>query len=126
MAILFCCSISTDPAILMHLLSTSPKQTIKLHIFKNERKAGVKCDHRLNRVMMMNRLPLSVWAHWVVQSIPIKTKNLSSYLAIAYAHSLKLCKPMFMFTYTNEWLLAASYAILLLVVSNILDSLLCR
>ena len=91
----------------MHLLSTTPKQTIKLHIFKSERKAN-KCDHRLNRVRIMNQLPLSVWAHWVVQSIHV---TIEIWPLKYYVSHVQM----------NASLLYIPYAILLVVACDVLD-----
>lgn len=59
-----------DPALLEKLLLKNPEETVKFKVYKRDRCPQISSvDRRLTRVKNMNRLPIGVWARWVVESI---------------------------------------------------------
>ncbi len=54
------------------LLEENPDQMIKFKVYKRDRMPQASTvDRRLTRVKNLNKLPIPVWANWVVESIPI-------------------------------------------------------
>ena len=60
-----------EPANLEKVLLENPEQMIKFKVYKREEieEIDADVDRRLNRVKNQNKLPLGVWASWVVESI---------------------------------------------------------
>ena len=63
----------TDSTILENLLADAPDQAIKFKVYKREQIPEITIDRRLTRVRNQNRLPIGVWAHWIVESILVYT-----------------------------------------------------
>ena len=59
----------TDPKVLEDILINTPEQTIKFKVYKRERDDEVELDRRLRRIRNQNKLPIGVWAQWLVESI---------------------------------------------------------
>ena len=59
-----------DSALLGKLLLDNPEQTVKFKVYKRDCCPEISSvDRRLTRVKNKNRLPVGVWARWVVESI---------------------------------------------------------
>ena len=59
-----------DSALLEKLLLDNPDQTVKFKVYKRDCCPEISSvDRRLTRVKNKNRLPVGVWARWVVESI---------------------------------------------------------
>ena len=59
-----------DSALLEKLLLDNPEQTVKFKVYKRDSCPEISSvDRRLTRVKNKNRLPVGVWARWVVESI---------------------------------------------------------
>ena len=59
-----------DSALLEKLLLDNPEQTVKFKVYKRDCCPEISSvDRRLTRVKNKNRLPVGVWARWVVESI---------------------------------------------------------
>ena len=54
------------------ILINTPEQTIKFKVYIRDEDDGVEVDRRLMRIRNQNKLPISVWAHWLVESILIR------------------------------------------------------
>lgn len=62
----------SDPQILEKILLENPDQMVKFKAYQREALPDASIiDRRLTRVKNKNRLPVGVWAHWVVESISI-------------------------------------------------------
>lgn len=59
----------TGPGVLEKLLLESPDQMVKFKVYKRDWSMQVTVDRRLTRVKNQNKLPIGVWANWVVESI---------------------------------------------------------
>lgn len=63
-----------DPQILEKVLLENPDQMVKFKVYQREVLPDASIiDRRLTRVKNKNRLPVGVWAHWVVESISYLT-----------------------------------------------------
>eukprot|EP00002_Diphylleia_rotans_P013835 TRINITY_DN2693_c0_g2_i3.p1 TRINITY_DN2693_c0_g2~~TRINITY_DN2693_c0_g2_i3.p1 ORF type:complete len:421 (+),score=83.24 TRINITY_DN2693_c0_g2_i3:50-1312(+) len=60
--------ILTEPELFRSMLRESPNQLVKFKIFKRTTEGGRKqqIDKRLMRIKYLNKLPVGVWASWVV------------------------------------------------------------
>lgn len=61
----------TESGTLDKVLLDTPEQMIKFKVYKRDEIGEVDCqvDRRLNRVKNQNKLPVGVWASWIVESI---------------------------------------------------------
>lgn len=58
-----------DSKLLKTLLIENPQQTIKFQVYNRKRHTNkAVIDRRLMRIKNQSKLPLGVWAHWIVKS----------------------------------------------------------